>query len=101
MRSWGLLLLLLLLDLDLDQHSFSGVLFHLKILEISLTDQDFQFFIVNHEETQTFADVLSLCIQKQISMYHRPDSGFNRKSQTLFKPYFNVLKPVPIKTEMV
>ena len=67
---------------------------------MSLTDQDFQFLVVNHEETQTFAIVLSLCIQKQIAMYHRPDSGFNRKSQTLFKSYFNVPKPVPIKTEM-
>ena len=52
----GLLLLLFLvldldLDLNLDQHSLSRVLFHLRILEMSLTDQDFQFLIVNNEET--------------------------------------------------
>ena len=64
-----------------------------------LTDL-FQFLIVNNEETHTFAAALSLCIQKQIATYHRPDSGFNRKSQTLFQPYFNVPKPVIIKTEM-
>ena len=64
---------------------------------MSLTDQNFQFLIVNYEETQTFAAALSLCIQKEIAMYHRADSGFNRKSQTLFKSYFNVPKPVPIK----
>ena len=52
---------------------------------MSLTDQNFQFLIVNHEVTQTFAVALSLCIQKQIVMYHRPDSSFHRKSQTLFQ----------------
>ena len=67
---------------------------------MNLTYQDFQFFIVNHEETQTFAATLSLSIQKQIVMNHRLDSGFNRKSQTLFKSYFNVPKPVPIKKKM-
>ena len=60
----------LVLDLDLDQHSLSRLLFHLRIMGMSLTDQDFQFLIVNNEETQTFAVALSLCIQKQISIYH-------------------------------
>ena len=67
---------------------------------MNMINLDFQFLIVNHEETQTFAVALSLCIQKQITMYHRPDSGFNRRSQALFKFYFNVPKPVPIKTKM-